>query len=386
MVKSWEEIAKECGTAKQGIGILGLRAAGKSAFLYVIGRFAEQHELGGWHVGACTEEYLKFLATKHAELEQWQKTDPTVLLEGFVLFEINRRYRPLNERQRILKLIDCARRDASSDEIMDLIMPDQIAVVSFDVSGEMIEKALGTDVDAIPPTEHDVVNRLRAMMHKCEAFILILDSAAAGDPAHSSSLAREQWMWRRIFEQLRKIDARDHREQITRPLAIVLNKADYFGCGEASCATHDLLQLADIIKLRHSDLRAYRKRMSETRLTRMDAARQFVRAFYPEIHHYTANSDHEPIAQNAQFFAMSCWGKRPNPPSCVGADIYPTAVEEPLRWVCDEVFAARSRRTLRPLRKQQAFVGISLLVGVTLLVLLLILSYVIAWILLGTMP
>jgi hypothetical protein len=314
---SWAACQQSARRAEGGIGIIGLSGSGKTAYLYVLGRRDWEHDFDQWRLSTLRDEYIKFISAQEATLDHWQKTHDTELT-GLELFHM--------QRQRV-NATQCVK--------------DTITVTTCDTGGEAIRLAFAADFDhRTPIVDSTAINGMRQFFSRCEGFMIILDCQQAIDNAKADSLAKQQFLWKLVFERLRKLDSGVNGYHIERPLAIVLNKAD---CVVNEERGDDDLCITELIHLRRTrDRKQFRQRMRDTLHVRKTAARAFIGKFYPTIYAYFDAEDGDPIASTAECFAVSCWGRQPVPETNVGTDIYPVGVEEPLRWLSDAICTRRA--------------------------------------------
>ena len=313
---TWEQITeiyrqtpKSARQASAMIGIIGMPGSGKSAYLYVLGRNAEEVSLGPWRIGPLSQEYDEFLTARHEQLDNWQKTNPDDVPLSFQLFTLSRRVGLWTQR---------------------------VPVNSFDPSGELWRHALIPGyAKRARVTDYSAINHLRTLAAECAGFLVLLDTELAGH-ADLADLAEDRVLeWRILFDRLAALDSGKEGRTIRRPIAVVLNKADVFALGMDG--REDEFGLGDLIQLRQDPTRRseYGRLMGESLDHRMAAARQFVQKWFPRIYAQTDRM------REAEFFAISCWGRPPQESTAggvaVGKDIYPVGIEEPLGWLVERV-------------------------------------------------
>lgn len=380
-VIDWDHIARACGSKREGIAIIGLTGSGKTAYMFVIGRDYMRLSLDGWRVSTRTDDYKSFIIAHEGMLENWPPTDPHVPPKAVELFTLVR-----NQDGQVEKL-GMERRDSTHGTIAATciknagrifrnlckrILESDIVVHSCDVAGELVRAVFtGTYDGSIQRYSLDGIHSLCQTICKAEGFLIILDSEIAARPDRAEHLQSEQVLWDFIFERLRKLDAGPAGQRIERPVAIVLNKADYFVFGRPQSHNGDLLGIASCLQARRSlDANEYEQHRRASAEERSARARAFVRQRYPMIYNYVEKVSGERILQHVAFMAISCWGKHPDPPNCPGRDIYPTLVEEPLEWLANAILARRVlalKRRIRRTATKLLITGVALLISLSLL-------------------
>ena len=331
--KTWEEIAEKLWaqgglSAISGtrVGIIGVSGAGKTAYLYVLGKRLGR-KLGRWEIGAFAPEFNDFIYQKDNELNNWQKTPDYLPPVHLPMFRV-------------------------SD-------PDahKVEVESFDCGGEVIKQAFVPGyARSRNVTDFRAVNTLRSMMASCHGFIVIIDAklALSNDPRQRNLLETE---FRCIVDTLIHLHDPRFQLQTNSPIAVVLNKADDLVPRDDSRFNDDelgLVELLNILSRGTSDsFMQYEDRLAETRGNRRDKAQHFVQKYFPSIF------QHQTKLTNCEFFGISCWGTSPDIVEAasetrveISGHITPIGIEEPLQWILDQV-ADERYTTLKQFKTDQ---------------------------------
>lgn len=362
-IKSWEEVKAESlrkdaatfldrvllrnRSGKDSyIGVLGTLASGKSAYFYVVGtELINRVRVGKWMCGLMSNEFGRFLEDVRKRLPRWEKTrlDNSVDFHLFTLVHLPWLF-TLRQFPRSLR------------GILSPYLRKTVHFDSFDCSGEAWRIAFspGAESQVHTPLVANVVSKVREMASLCSGFIVIIDAALANPKSEEEAKQRssEELLWNHVFGRLAWLDGGDDEDSttITRPVSIVLNKADLYG---AQFAIEDLLH--DLTSLdggrQNSARQALDSPAKKTELSRR--ARQFIRDHFPHLYDQI-----EERCELKHYSLMSCWGRNVESkivPDDKGVETEITIIPEPHRafgigepllWVVDRIHARRERRRI----------------------------------------
>jgi hypothetical protein len=352
------------------IGILGMSGSGKSAYLYVLGRLTERGHLGSWTISPLSDSFDRFVRERHAQLgtefdKGWRKTEPGRHPETFVMFTLSRTGRQADSHHQVTR--DKNGVAVSKWDPLRALFTETVIVESFDFPGDNLVKAFETSLT--DPSAEEQILTLRKSLDGCGGFLILLDCALA-DPQRRespSALEDECFIWRSVLDKLSIRDTGPHGTRIRRPIAIVLNKADLFEkdlrmeplIAARKLATRGYAPDNSEIDVDLDPPDSYAQAQQKSRTERMAVARRFVQQRFPIIYDLTKRM------HQVEFFAVSCWGKAPDQlkgPAgpIISKPVFPTAIEEPLDWLVNQLHrrrvTKRRRRRLRWLASTVAFV------------------------------
>lgn len=321
-VRSWDEVRRHTRAQKTDIAILGMGGAGKSAYLFVLGKkLRSQVKLGKWRVGYMSPEFRKFLDTVETRLPKWEKTRVDAS-EHFTLFTLTRYflYPPFKKT---------------------------VEFASFDYSGESWRRAFqpGAEADIDTPREAQVINEIRERTAAAGGFIIVLDAKLAKqssiEPDKMRLKRREEGIWHSVMNQLMWLDNRGRASgtKIRRPVAITVNKGDVCGADFEIEDELDRLKSEDEQELAAT---AAALDSEDTQKKLSLKAKKFV-----ANHFKTLSTQVEGRCPHKDYSVMSCWGQdvipdRNDPEAAFIPEPHQSfGIEKPLLWMVDNICAAQ---------------------------------------------
>jgi hypothetical protein len=338
-LKSWEECKKSASESpmRGGVGVVGKTGAGKTCFLYMVGRENRSREYGDWTMQDLSPDFNNFVD------------------------DLNNKLRGRNpyEYKKIMKT-----QGGHAPSLLDLFSVtasgrETISVKSYDAAGEDWFTALSDRKVTQGRQSMEAINKLREMFSLCEGFVFLLDASELLDRNNIDVIEDTRNFWRHFSGRL-KMSRRNNKNQVVVPVALVLNKIDCLVAepdlwtdpdadnltsktsgSDSSLLAHKiewLLQtMKELVDLALSP-KLYRTKLKESSDERQECSRRILEFGFPSIAD-AVDVDGLNILNCVEVFSISCFGHKPEEEELTLPR--PIAIEEPLGWIFETISRQR---------------------------------------------